>query len=160
MAWLTIDRFKKLFVDTANVSDERLQMCLDASVDEILVLVGQTAIDDVALPTPLDAIRTARLVRAQGYLAYRNLLLNVSGRMRDAGIVKSEQDAGSPAGGGGGTVINSYMMPIEVGELRDQLWADAMTAIAQYVTQPTGQDNYDASPESYHPAAVEDCCRW
>lgn len=153
MPFLSIETFKEIFAETVTCSDTRLKMCLDGAIDELLVLVGQTAITDVTATTPSDSLRSERLVRAQGYLAYRDLLLNVSGRMRDGGIVKQEQDAGSPTGP---NVLNSYMMPKEVGELRQQLYDKAMKAIAPYLVY-AGDDQYDPSPESYHPTVKGDC---
>lgn len=146
MAWLSIQKFKTQFAINVLFEDDVFEMCLDSAIDELSDVVSEETISDTAKKTPTNKVRATKLVRAQGYLAYGDLILIISGRMRDGGIVETEHDAGSPTGP---NVINRYLSPEKAQNLRDSYYEKAMKVIKPYLAADTqGQCKHTSSSAS------------
>lgn len=143
MDWITTDEFKANFAVAKNANQAQAQMAIDAAVDELVEYVGQSAVTDTLLPSPVDAARAAKLVRGHKFLAAAIIAVNVKN-------VKQEQDAGSPAAAGK-FVINQYWTPAEIQQIAGQWREMALRALANYLIVDANGDNYSASPEFINP---------
>ncbi len=111
--------------------------CLDFSISsastQLKRWVGTDAYADALLAdSAQDKERAAQLKDAESYLGAYHTLLNGGMRMRPSGVVTREQDAAGPMGG---TVLNQYLTPKELSELRRQYMAQAEELAAPYRLQ-------------------------
>lgn len=78
------------------------------------------------------AFRIADLTEALILKAFVGCIRNANARIRRSGSVKKEQDAASPAAGGGRLIINEYMTPEEVNAMVAGYEAQADVLIGLY----------------------------
>lgn len=147
----TISDIRARFGVSSQISDTRLTACLDASlrwakrklgIEEYNAVfnAGATEIDDSAYldadatTTEEIALRLGECTDAVLHHAAACVVKNTSVRLRESGIVKREQDAGS-GGRGDNAVINDYLSPSEVAQVAGMFLADAENLIAPYVVE-------------------------
>lgn len=130
---VTAAEVRELFAVVPEIGETRLQFCVEAAGRTLRGWVGQTAYADALLgEDATDKTRVAQLKAAESYLAIYHTLLNAGVRVRPHGVVKQEQDAAGPMGG---TVLNQYLSPSELSNLRKQYFAEAEELAAPYRTQ-------------------------
>lgn len=129
MAWLTAAEFAALYItDSASeVKLEQIDDCLDSAKSQIVKKVAAAAIVDLLLPSPAQPDRAKDIRRAQGKLAYADLLLIQSSRYRSGGILSQERDANS-------TATDTYESFAAVERRRQVLKAEAFELIEPYFT--------------------------
>lgn len=152
MALLDEEKFRKIYVtDSATeLAPDQIIHCLDEARDELATICGESVVTEVEDSSSDDDRKVLRFQRAQGKLAYRELLLIMSSRFRSGGILTQERDANSSA-------TDSYEKFSEVEKRRAALYDEAMRAIAVYIPQDTGNDGA-GSIEFHHPVIGSSCC--
>lgn len=95
MAWLTDEDFRLIYVtDSASeVKPEQVEECLNSAKSQIRKRVILDVFTDVSLAMPSDAEEAYDVRRAQGKIAYAELLLIQSARYRSGGILQAERDS-------------------------------------------------------------------
>lgn len=148
MAEVTLTDLKAAFA-VSDIADSRLTFCLGNAITYVksrigfdlykeVFLGGASTIEDGddADSTTVNetAHRLACLKDAVLYYAMARVLVNANLRIRRAGSVKKEQDAGSP-GMNNSQVINEYLTPAEVSEWRATLLSDADDLTESYIPE-------------------------
>lgn len=128
-------------------------MCLEDALDTVRVAVGieafneiftgdpSTVIDSAYLDTNLTssdetALRLSRVTRAVYYFSLAEVVLNTNLRIRPSGLVKKEQDSGSPAVSVASQVENEYLSPKETREYADWLTGKGNELVGAYIIDP------------------------
>lgn len=128
---VTAEEVRDLFSIAPDVAG--LDSCVASASRQVRGWVGTEVYTDALESTNAeDPERAATLKAAEGYLAVYHALLTSGLRVRPAGVVKQEQDAAGPMGG---MVINQYLTPKELGELRKQYLTQAEEMAAPYRKQ-------------------------
>lgn len=129
MAFLTEQEFRELYVteSATEISPAQIALCLDEAIDDIAGLCGEAVITEITDADDNSVRKVKSFRRAQGKLAYRELLFLMSSRFRDGGIVTAEKDIND-------SVTNQYAHFSEIEKRRDALYADAVAALKPYFT--------------------------
>ncbi len=144
------DDLRTKFSISTQISDARLDMCMDDALDTVRVKLGIEAFDEVfnAATDTIDdsiyldenitttdetALRLSRATRAVFYYAIADVVLNTSLHIRATGMIKKEQDAGSPGMNSSSQIINEYLTAKEAQEYAAWLTGKADGLIEQYV---------------------------
>lgn len=120
MPKLDAAELKDLFDIVADIKPVRLNFCLSAAERTLRSIVTNTVYDASQPTTQIDSLKFA-----EANLAVYHVLLNTGVRIRRAGLVKKEQDAG---GSVTNNVTNEFYSPDEIGALRQQFYKEAMDA--------------------------------
>ncbi len=132
---VTADEVREQFSVAPEITG--LASCVASASRQLRGWVGKTVYDDALEgDNATDKERAASLKAAEAYLAVYHALLTAGLRVRPSGVVRQEQDAAGPMGG---TVINQYLTPRELGELRKQYLAQAEEITARYRLQTSGR---------------------
>lgn len=97
-------------------------------------------LEGVPIVYTTDPVRKAMLEAGELRAAMYYLILAVGAGLRRGGLVKTEQDAAGPLNG---TVLNSYLNPKELRELREQYLEEALSFLAPYFDPITGVNVLD-----------------
>jgi hypothetical protein len=125
---VTADEVRDLFGLAPEVTG--LDSCVSAASRQLRGWVGKTTYTDALQGAQAtDQDRAAQLKTAEGYLTIYHNLLNAGVRVRPSGVVSREQDAAGPMGG---TVLNQYLSPKELQDLRKQYLEQATEMAAPY----------------------------
>lgn len=152
MPAVVIQDIRDQFQVGKQIKDDQLQTCLDDGIDTVKSKIGIEAynqifagvastvedseyLDQNTTATDEDALRTSRVTRSVIYYTMADLVLNTSLRIRPSGIVKKEQDSGSPAVSASSQVINEYLSPTEAKQYSDWLIGKADSAVGPYVIE-------------------------
>lgn len=126
MAWITPANLKLNFAPVKDLTTAQAQEAINAAVDELIELVGQSAADDAALEVPTDAVRAERLIRGHKYLAVSIGVWNTKN-------IKRQQDPSSPATSQ--TITNEVWNPKDL-QIVSDFWRDkAIKAVSVYLTE-------------------------
>ncbi len=152
MAWLSESDFRAIYVtDSASeVKTEQIAECLNSARSRIKkrVLADVFTMLSASLPTSIETVGDVR--RAQGKLAYAELLLNEASRYRSGGILITERD-------GNNSVTNSYESFSEVEKRADRLTAEAFDLLEIYYTRSeTVKEAVNIYPPSVRVAVSSD----
>ncbi|MBS3915592.1 MAG: hypothetical protein KG003_13945 [Bacteroidetes bacterium] len=152
MAWLTADEFKDLYVteSATEISSAQITQCLDEGIDEIASMCGEAVLTEIEIAVGTEARKVRQFRRAQGKLGYRALLLIMSARFRNGGILESERDMNSSA-------TDKYVSFKNIDLQREALYKDAAKALENYLIVDVAGDNLSPNIEYSHPVQV-DCC--
>lgn len=120
---VTVQDLKDWF-GVSEIKDSRLDFCIAAANRTLRSWVSDALYNDTTNET-----RTADLTAAEANLAMYHLLLNTGARIRPGGVAKKEQDSG---GSVTNSVVNEYLSPEELQELRAEYFAAAENAAAKY----------------------------
>lgn len=130
MAEVTIADIRNNFgITAAVVADPILTFALEKAIVETKQRIGLAIYADLTGGTPSDALQAEAVEEAVSYFALARLLRNRYLPFRRGGLVKREQDSGSPAIGSASQVVNEYLTPAEMKEFADQFRADAIQAL-------------------------------
>ena len=127
MAWLSEAEFRELYIteSATEISSAQVGQCLDEAVDELSTLCGDAAAAEVSDALDDTLLKIKRFRRAQGKLAYRELLFLMSSRFRSGGILSQEKDANS-------TATDTYESFASIEKRRESLYQDAVNAVSIY----------------------------
>lgn len=150
MTWVTVDQFKSRFSPAEDAKTDQVQMALDAAEDELVELVGQTAVTDAKLVSPVDTVRAGKLIRGHQFLSFSIFIWN----RRD---IKKATDAGSPGMGGSSNIVNEWWNPNEIEKASNYWRGLALKALAAYLITDVAGDEYGAGVEYSHPVLTA-CC--
>ena len=139
-------KFKLTFPQAKQANSDQIEIAYGAAEDELVSLVGQSAVTDAASATPAEAGRAAKIIRSHSFLAIAFLYLNVKN-------LKKAQDAGSPATAQ--TIQNEYFTPKELAELADSWRSRAMLAVGPYLLSAEADTGGFAF---VHPSVKTECC--
>lgn len=164
MAEVTVSDLRSNWSITSQISDTRLTLCLTDAVDEVKTKIGVEAYREVFLgdtatiedseyldtnvtTTDEIALRTSRVTKGVHYYAIADLVLNTMLNFRATGLLKQEQDAGSPAMNSSSQVINEYLSPKEAKEYSEWLRTKGDRALGLYVVEqaPTNANAWGRS---------------
>lgn len=143
MSWLTALEFKTIYVtDSASeVKTEQIDDCLDSAKSQIVKLVDAGIITDLSATLPAKPDRVKDIRRAQGKLAYADLLLIQSSRYRSGGILLQERDMNSSA-------TDSYESFAATENRRRVLKAEAFALIEPYYAEAEAQEIFSSHSNS------------
>lgn len=152
MAWLTAVEFKDLYVteSATEISSAQILQCLDEGIDEIASMCGEDVLTEIENAVGTTARKVRQFRRAQGKLAYRALLLIMSARFRNGGILESERDMNSSA-------TDKYVSFKNIDLQREALMNDAAKALQNYLIVDVSGDDLGSGIEYSHPVQT-DCC--
>lgn len=126
----TVDEIRSAFNIGTAFDDGPIEEAIALAGAVVSKYVGSTVYSDALLGSSAeDAPRAAMLKAAEGRVAVYYLILNAGTGIRRGGLIKQEQDAAGPLNG---TVINQYLTPKEIRELRDQYLEEALGLLADY----------------------------
>lgn len=135
MAWLTEKEFRRIYVteSATDIPPDQISQSLDEAKDIIGGLCGNAVLDEIEAFTIADAESAAEIrrykdfKRAEGKLAFRELLLIMSSRFRSGGIRNAERDENTGS-------TNQFERFSETENRRDVLYADALRILKPYLT--------------------------
>ena len=140
MPLVTVTELKEYFNVAADFPDGPIGESLVLGSNVVRKYVGVDVYTDASSGTPTDPLRASMLKAAESRVAMYYLVLNASSGIRRSGLVKTEQDAAGPLGG---TVINSYISPREIRELRSQYSEQALDLMSDYFDAESGVNVLD-----------------
>lgn len=112
----------------SEVKTAPIDFALRIAIAETKQRIGAATYADLISGTPSDELSAISLEKAVQYLAVSELLKNKFLRFRRGGLVKKEQDAGSPATNQ--TIINEYLTPSEMQTLSKAFRDDALETLS------------------------------
>jgi hypothetical protein len=140
MTLVTVPELKEYFNVAADFPDGPIGESLVLGSNVVRKYVGVAVYADASSGTPADPLRAAMLKAAESRVAMYHLLLNASSGIRRGGLGRTEQDAAGPLGG---AVINSYLSPKEIRELRSQFSEQALDLLSEYFDAENGVNVLD-----------------
>lgn len=157
MAEPTEEDLRARFGISSQISSGRVEMALSSALRDVKRKIGVEAynevfsgaastildsafLDDNATTTDEDALREGDVTDAVYWYAAAKIVLNTSLHIRPTGIVKREQDAGSPAMGSSSQIINEFLTPKEVQELIASMTSEGDRLISSYIIEQEPED--------------------
>ncbi len=146
MAWLDETDFRAIYVtDSASeVKSAQIDECLNSAKSQIKkrILADVFTMLSASLPTSIETVDDVR--RAQGKIAYAELLLIQSARYRSGGILQQERDMNSSA-------TDTYESYSATERRADRLKAEAFDILEIYYTPG---ETVKESASIFSPSAV------
>jgi hypothetical protein len=137
---VTVPELKEFFNVASDFPDGPIGESLILGSNVVRKYVGVAAYIDASSGTPTDPVRASMLKAAESRVAMYHLVLNAGSGIRRGGIVRTEQDAAGPMGG---TVINSYLSPKDIRELRSEYAVAALDLMSDYFDAENGVNVLD-----------------
>lgn len=139
---------RQRFPIATQITEARIQFAIDIALSDVEDAIGtdiyneifagatstvEDSVDDTdTTVTNEEATRERKVTNAIYYKSMANLLENVNVRLRAEGSIKTEQDSASP-GAGSKQVVNVYLSPAEIKEMRESLEAKASAWLEPYL---------------------------
>jgi hypothetical protein len=151
MSWLSEEEFKARYVteSATEISTTQINDCLEEGIDLIGSMCGEAVLSEINSASDNSVRKISKFRRAQGKLAYRALLLLMSSRFRNGGILESERDQTSSA-------TDKFVSFSDIEKRREALNQEAAKLLENYLIVDISGDDYGSSIEYSHPEQ-DDC---
>lgn len=130
MAKISEPELRSLFDVVADIKSDRIDFAIDAAERTLRKWVGDQTYDIAQGDDGYNETREKALRFAEAHVAVYHLLLNSAARIRRAGVVKKETDAG---GALQNQAVSEYLTAEELEQIRAQFWETAREAAEPYL---------------------------